>query len=240
MRMARADVAALLLPVAAVLAVGCGGRESPSAGLTVAGAVYDISTANMSPVLGATVTLRRAQDDAPIAVATTGGDGSFLIQGVPASTDVYLDAGKASYTSFDYGVLNTTTGVSGVPLYIALAANVQHEMDLIAWQDPTNGDYSSRSWFVMDIYDAGGAEVPGLTVTVDPADVTVLYNNGVDVFLSSGPTTALSSHSAASLVGGYGAATGVHTFTVSDGSRSKALKLPLVHGEMTYASIYPW
>jgi hypothetical protein len=242
MRMTSSRLAAVVLPLAAALSLACGGRDAAGpTGLTVAGAVHDISTAAAPPAYGVTVTLRRAADDGAIASAITAGDGSFALQGVPASTDVYLDVSGTGYASFNYPIINTTTDVSGLGLWIALAANVQKTWDLIAWNDPPpGGDYSTRAWFAMDVYDAASQEVPGVTVTVDPADLTVLYNNGIDVFLPDGPTVALSSHSAASLVGGYGTATGVHTFTLSDGSKAKTVKLPLVKGEMTYASIYPW
>ncbi len=232
---------ALVLAIAWAISLGCGGGgTSRSTGLSVAGAVYDISTAYASPALGVTVTLRRAADDGTITTAVTAGDGSFVLEDVPASTDVYIDVGKTGYESFNSEVIQTTSSMSAVALYIALAANVQNEMDLIAWNDPPNGDYSSRSWFVMDIYDSSGQEVPGVTVTVEPADLMVLYNNGTDVFLPGGPTTALSSHSSAGLVGGYGPVTGVHTFTLTDSSKSRTVKLPLVKGEMSYAPVYPW
>jgi hypothetical protein len=236
MRFASRRVVALL---AAAFSLACGGGSSR--GLSVAGAVYDASTASSPPVLGATVTLRGAADDGAIATATTRGDGSFVIEGVPASTEVYVDVAKTGYASFNYPVFSTASGVSGMSLWIALAANVQTSWDLIAWSDPPQGgDYSTRGWLAIDIYDGSGQEVPGVTVAAAPADLTVLYNNGLDVFLPSGPTASLSSHSAASLVGGYGSVAGVHTLTLTDGTKTKTLELPLVKGEMTYASVYPW
>lgn len=220
---------------------GCGKNvTSPSTGLTITGVVYDISSQYAAPAYNVTVTLRRAEDNSTISTATTGGDGSFILANVPASTDVYINVSKATYASFNDQIINTTADVNGKVLYIAFASNVHNMVDLIAWNDPFFTGYTGQSWFALDIYDTSGYEVSGVTVTTEPGDPTVLYNNGLDVFLPAGPTTTLSTHSSASQIGGYNFSTGVYTFTLTGPSTAKILKLPLVRGEMTYISVYPW
>ncbi len=232
-------IAALAIGLA--ILAGCGkNATSSSTGPKITGVVYDISGQYAAPVYNATVTLRRAEDNGAIMATTTGGDGSFVLVDVPASTDVYINVSKATYASFNDQIINTSSDVIDKVLYIALATNVQHVVDLIAWNDPYYTGYADQSWFALDIYDTSGYEVSGVTVTAEAGDPIVLYNNGLDVFLPAGPTTALSTHSSASQIGGYNSFTGVYAFTLTDSSTSKTLKLPLVRGEMTYISVYPW
>ena len=237
----KACIFVVFLAAAAVFSSGCGknGTTSPN-GLSITGVVYDISSNSASPAYSVTVTLRKAEDNSALATTTTGGDGSFTLGNVPASTDVYINVSKPTYFSFNDEIINISSDVSGRVLYIAPAANVQHTVDLIAWNDASYAGYGGQSWFALDVYDAAGNEVSGVTVTTGSPDPTVLYNNGLDVFLPAAPTTALSTHSSASQVGGYNSSPGVYMFTLTSSSKSRSLKLPLVLGEMTYVSVYPW
>ena len=221
-------------------AAGCGKNgTSAFGGPSISGVVYDISATAAVPAYGATVTLRRADDNGAVATATTGGDGSFTLASVPPSTDVYLNISKPNYAGFNGEIFSIASDVSGSVLYIAQAANVQHVVDLIAWNDPSYSGISGQGWFAMDIYDIAGNAVSGVTLTTGSPGPTVLYNNGLDVFLPAAPTTALSMHASAPQAGGYSAA-GAYTFTLTEGSKSRSLRLPLVPGEMTYISVYPW
>lgn len=230
-----------VLTVGFAILAGCGKNETTSPnGLSINGVVYDISSNPASPAYSVTVTLRKAEDSSAIATATTGGDGSFTLGNVPASTDMYINVSKPTYFSFNDEIINISSAMSGRVLYIAAAANVQHTVDLIAWNDPSYAGYGGQSWFALDVYDVAGNEVSGVTVTPGSPDPTVLYNNGLDVFLPAAPTTVLSSHSSAPQVGGYNSSTGAYTFTLTDSSKSRSVRLPLVPGEMTYVSVYPW
>ncbi len=245
MKILKTCVFVVVFAAAPVVLGGCGGGGgSSSTGLTISGTAWDLSFSPPVPAAGATVTLRKA-DNSAIAETTTASDGSYTLTNVPASTDVYLNVSKPTYASFNDEIINITTDLADRQLWIASATNVQYTVDLITGNTGTistwsNPFYTGQSWFTMDIYDASGNEVPGIYVTADPTGPTILYNNGLDVFLPDGPTATLTTHASANLVGGYNPSTGVYTFILTDGSTIKTVKLPLVQGEMTYVAVYPW
>jgi len=244
MKFIRTCVAIAVLAIIPFIVIGCGGGGSSSNGLTINGAVYDISTSPASPAAGVTVTLRNANNIA-ITTTTSANDGTFTITNVPASTDMYLNVSKATYASFNDEIVNIATSISGKLLLIALASDVKNAVDLFTnragnpspWSDPF---YAGQCWFAMDIFDATGNEVSGITVTANPSSPTIVYNNGFDAFTTQGPTVTPTQHGSANLVGGYNPTSGVYSFTLADASKNKTVKLPLVQGEMTYLQIQPW
>lgn len=227
------------------LFAGCGSGSSSSDGLIVSGWVYDISTPSSVPAAGVTVTLRRADDNSALATATTGGDGSFVISGAPAETDMYLNTSALNHASFNDEIINTAINVQGRGLWTAQASNVLYTVNLIignvgttaSWGDPY---YAGKGWFTMDIFDSAGAEVPGISVTASPSTPAILYNNGSNVFSPIGPTKTLTASVLTVLVGGYSDTPGIYTFTLSDAITSRSGRLPLVNGEMTYIAVRSW
>jgi len=228
-----------------VLLTGCGkSGTTSSSGLTITGSVYDISTSPPTALSGVTVTLRRAADNSVLSTSMTGGDGSFALTDAPPSTDMYINVSAPGYVGFNAAIMNTATDVGGMLLWIARTANVQYTVDLITgnsgttatWSDPF---YTARSWFSMDIYNAAQSEVPGVNVTASPAS-NIFYNNGKNAFFLTGPTVVPMATVTAVMVGGYSTSSGIYDFTLTDTSKARYLKLPLIPGEMTYVSVYPW
>ncbi len=226
-----------------VLLTGCGkSGTTSSSGLTITGSVYDISKSPSTALSGVTVTLRKAADNSVLSTSMTGGDGSFTLTDAPPLTDMYINVSAPGYVGFNAAIMNTATDVGGMLLSIAPRANVLYMVNLITgnsgttatWSDPF---YTAKSWFSMDIYNAAQSEVSGVTVTASPASCNIFYNNGSNAFFPTGPTTATV---AAVMVGGYSTSSGIYDFTLTDTSKTRSLKLPLIPGEMTYVSVYPW
>ncbi len=94
-----------------------------------------------------------------------------------------------------------------------------------------------KSWFAMNIEDATNHWVPGVSFAVAPSGPAIRYNNGFDVFSATGPTVGSNN---APLVGGTNASAGIYTFTMTKGSTTHIVKIPLVLGEVTYTEVNPW
>ncbi len=111
--------------------VSCGGGgddstpapvTSPVSGFTINGAVDDTTGTTSVPVAGATVTLRKAADNSSLSTTTTTADGSYMLTNVPASTDVYINANKATYGSMNTQIVNLTSNLSNANVSIVSAS----------------------------------------------------------------------------------------------------------------------
>ncbi len=227
--------------------VGCGGggddaTPAPGTGLTITGMAEDVEA--HVPVAGAAVTLRKAADNSSLATTSTTADGSYTLTNVPSSTDVYINVSKATYASFNTEVINLAANLSGKHLTIVSAANTKTLADQIngsaggaSWSDPF---YTGKSWFAMSIEPETTTHqwVPGVSVAVAPGGPVIRYKNGSGGFSATGPTVGGQSNGP--LVAGSDASTGIYTFTMTKGSTTHSVKLPLVKGEITYTDIVPW
>ncbi len=232
-----------------VLLTGCGkSGTTSSSGLTITGWVYDISKSPAIVLPGVLVTLRSAADNSVLSTSMTGGDGSFTLTNAPPSTDMYINVSAPGYVGFNAAIMNTATDIAGMSLTIAPTKNVLYMVNLITGNSGTTATwsdsfYTSRSWFSMDIYNANAvpSEVSGVTVTAFPASCNIFYNNGSNAFFPTGPTVAPTATTPAVMVGGYSTSSGIYDFTLTDTTpKTRYLKLPLIPGEMTYVSVYPW
>jgi 5-hydroxyisourate hydrolase-like protein (transthyretin family) len=226
--------------------VGCGGggddsTPTPATGLTITGVVNDPTGASNVPIAGATVTLRKAADNSSLATTSTAANGSYTLTNVPASTDVYVNTSKASYASMNTEVMNFTANLTGKDVIIVPATLMKGLIDQIngsvggaSWSDPF---YTGKSWFAMSIRDATRNSVPGVSVAAAPVGPAIVYNNGSDVFSATGPTVG---EIDSPLVAASNASTGIYTFTMTKGSTTHSVKIPLVLGEVAYTEVRPW
>jgi hypothetical protein len=231
-------VAWIFVIASTLLIAGCGGggsgNGSSSGGITIRGKVIETSDPSWAPIANVTVTLRDS-NNVSLFTTTSGSDGSYVVNNVPDSTDVYINVSKAGYASINSQIFNTTSNLSG-DLLIMPTSVAKYMVDAFygseggaSWSAPF---YASKSWFGMELFDDLGNEIPNITVTADSAGPTIKYNNGSDVFTTA---TSTSSSQYAPLIGGYSASSGYYTLSF-DGFTLQTLKLPMVQGEITFCS----
>jgi carboxypeptidase family protein len=224
----------LLMVLTLLAGCGGGGGSSTSNGLTITGKVLEPSGGTWVPSANATVTLRSANNES-LYTTNSADDGTYTIQNVPASTDIYINVRKNGYASFNTRILNSTQSMRGdLPIMSAPATKAM--VDAIygsaggaSWSDPF---YGNKSWFGIEIRDSSGKEIPNISVASDPVGPVVKYNDGMDGFATA---TATISSRYTPLIGGYNSTSGTYTLTF-DRFSQQTTKLPMVAGEITLCS----
>ncbi len=237
---ARRTFIVLIMAIVAVILNACSGGNSRSTGSsdlsTLSGIVSDPTGTFATPVPGATVTLRDTGNSA-LSSTITGTNGLYTFANFPRGTDIYIDASKTGYANCNTEILNLTTGVSK-DIVLIPATSAQDAADAFtesaggtSWSDAF---YAGKSWFAIDVEDENFLSVSGLAVASTPIPAVIKYNDGSDKYTSKAPTV---SSADAPLVAGYGSSSGIYLFTMTSGTNSQSVKLPLVPGEITYIDV---
>jgi hypothetical protein len=123
--------------------------------------------------------------------SSTAPTGSFQFS-VPGGTDIFFRTSAPGFVPVNTELMqffaDSSVGLITIPEALATqAANALSSKSEPSWNSTLQAD----AWFVMDVMDDLGADLPGVVFTdVDPGGATVLYNDGADNYSPTPGTVA--------------------------------------------------